>query len=139
MKKMEAAMLDALKKQEAAGVKVTAIVADQPTVAWEVNHGIKTLNKKQANEMNVGEWKEWMVFVPTRKIVTVFDHSVSPPKLRKLQRNSFMAAICKKGTNDWTFIDGSSLTTASLRSVFPFLPRDEKKLKLPKLGGKVIE
>ena len=79
-----------------------------------------------------------MVLVPTQKIVMAPDPNTRPVKFRKVQVNSFMVAIVKKGGKDWTFIDGSSLQAADLRRVFPFLPKDEKKLKFPPRGGKEI-
>ena len=37
-------------------------------------------------------------------------------------------AVCDKGTNDWTFIDGAGLKVADLRGLFITLPQD---LQLP--------
>ena len=66
-KQMEAAILKSLKKHEAAGVKVMAMVAGKPSIAWEVNHGIKKLNKGTAKEVNVGSGRSGWCWCRRRK------------------------------------------------------------------------
>jgi len=52
-----------------------------------------------------------------------------------IESRGYQVAISDKGTNDWTFIDGASLTVPELRSLFLTLPED---FKLPEIERRVV-
>lgn len=130
----EAELRQAIAKQQAQGIKIVAMAADPAGTAMEVDFGLED----QAG-VNVGVYRQWMVFIPTRKIVTAFDHNMSPPKLVKMGLNGFMIALKPKMGGEWTFIDGSALQVADLRKIFPFLPNDENILSFPPRNGRVMD
>lgn len=76
---------------------------------------------------------EWLVFVPTRKVYRVIDPQSGKPT--RIEMKGYQVAIVKKGTNEWYFVDGSTLTVSELRGFFPNLPNDPKLLDLPPVGG----
>jgi len=123
-----------LKKMVAQGFIFQAAVAQQPMVGHEVNY-------KYNKDKKTGEYKDWMVFVPTVNDYAVMDQAVNPPKLRKLRARRFQIAIAskpdlaKKGADAWTFISGAGITGMQLRQLYPFLPKDEKLLGLPPIGN----
>ena len=120
----------AIKKQQADGVKVLMMETGPPKTAYEVDFG----NLPDGSQ----GYKQFMVFVPTRKIVSAFDRGVTPPKAHKLLLEGFMVALRNKTDGDWTFIDGASLRAVDLRELFPFLPRSDEALRLPKNGGRIL-
>lgn len=79
---------------------------------------------------------KWLVLVPT---VTRFRilHSQPGQAARPvtIESTGFQVAICDKGTDDWTFIDGASLTRSDLRSLFITLPKD---MELPAVGKREV-
>lgn len=134
VKKYEALLRKAIADQQAQGIKIVAMAADPAGTAMEVDFGLEEIEG-----VKKGIYKQWMVFIPTRKIVTAFDNNVSPPKLVKMGMNGFMVALKPKIGGEWTFIDGSKLQPADLRRIFPFLPNDEKILNFPPRDGRVME
>lgn len=131
MKALDAAFAEALKNQQAQGLKVLMMESAAPTVAFEVDFG----NLADGTQ----GYKQLMVFVPTRKVISVFDRGVDPPKAHKALSETFTAAVRDKTGGPWTFIDGANLRPVDLRELFPFLPRDDEALGLPKPGGRFIE
>jgi len=122
---------------QAKGITLRATQAKMPVTAYEVDFGT---NEQVLNgvKQNIGVYKQWMVFVPTVSQVTAVDKGATPPEIVEMLLYGFQIALCKKGTNDWTFIDGAHIKGAELRQLFPFLPADEKDLAFPKRGGQVI-
>ena len=65
---------------------------------------------------------KWLVLVPT---VTKFRAQLKgDPVAVNIESTGFQVAICEKGKDDWTFIDGSGVTVNDLRSLFITLPQD---------------
>jgi len=122
---------DRLKKQ---GTTLSWKKARPPLQAMEVDYGIEERGGKR-----VGVYRQWMVFVPTVSLVTAMDHTVSPPKMRKIKMKGFQVALQRKGMQKWTFIDGSRLKAADLRALFPFLPAEDKALGFPERRSAVVD
>ena len=62
------------------------------------------------------------MLVPTLTKFRMFPKGA--PKAVVIESTGFQAAISDKGKDDWTFIDGSSLTQSDLRQLFINLPKD---------------
>ena len=124
----KAKMLKQLKDAVAKGFVFQAAVAQQPMVGYEVNYKVKKEEKG---------YKEWMVFVPTVNDIIVNDQAANPPRLEKLRAHRFQIAIASKedlaknGVDAWTFISGAGIKGIELRKIYPFLPKDEKRLGFP--------
>lgn len=67
-------------------------------------------------------YTKWLVLVPTLTKIRVFPQG--SPKPIEIEITGFQVAISDKGRNEWTFIDGSSLTQGDLRQLFINLPQD---------------
>jgi hypothetical protein len=129
----EKKLMQEMRKQFAAlqaqGVSIRAMEAQRPKVAYEVDFGVID---------GVGIYKQWMVFVPTVSLVTAVNRKVSPPDMYDLRADGFQVALCTKGKNDWSLIDGADLKAANLRELFPFLPKDDQKLGFPSTKKQVL-
>lgn len=123
---------------QAKGITLRATQAKRPTVAFEVDFGLQE-QMVNGKPTKVGVYKQWMVFVPTVSQVTAIDHGAVPRQTVEMRLDGFQIALCEKGKNDWTFIDGAHIKGAELRQLFPFLPKDEKELGFPKRGGQVLK
>lgn len=77
--------------------------------------------------------RERLVFLPTMKMISGLDKD---GKLRRIEQKGFLIAVAEKGTDQWTFIDGQTLSKADIRSLFPELKKD---FVTPDLGTKVVE
>lgn len=81
-------------------------------------------------------FKQWLVLVPTSTKFRIMQKiEGQPPKAYMIESIGFQAAICDKGENEWTFIDGSGLSVNELRGLFGTLPQD---LQLPPVEKKEI-
>jgi hypothetical protein len=137
--KLERKIKQGFAELQAKGITLTAAKTKHPNIAFEVDYGHikKMVNGKL---QSVGqEYKQWMVMVPTVSHATAMDRAVRPPEMHNVLLNSFQIALCKKGTNDWTFIDGAHITAAELRQLFPFLPKKDEDLQFPNRGGRLLE
>lgn len=123
---------------QAQGVSIRAMEAKQPSVAYEVDFGHKD-QVVNGQIHKVGIYKKYLVFVPTVSLVTATNRRVQPPEIYDIRIDGFTAAICDKGQNNWTFIDGADLKAANLRELFKFLPKNEKLLGFPKREKKVLK
>jgi len=74
------------------------------------------------------KFEKWMVLIPTVTTFRIMDPD--KPKLHEIESHGFQVAIAEKSTLDWTFINGSDVTVADLRSMFVTLPVN---LKLPEV------
>ena len=114
------------------GVKITEFKPQGRSRSFEVGPGKKV---EIINGVNVEKlvYTKWLVLVPT---VTRFE--VLPEKATKpivIESTGFQAAISDKGRNNWTFIDGSSLTLNELRKLYINLPAD---LELPSIDKREV-
>lgn len=111
-------------QMQEAGIDITGFSAQKPLVfyrVWPVR-----VDKSKAVGSGGALNYHLLALVPT-KMTMRFLLEGKPP--RTFIRTSFQVAISEEGTNDWTFIDGSTIKRTDLRSMFPLLPAD---LVLPK-------
>ncbi len=68
----------------------------------------------------------WLVLVPTVTRMRIRDEGIvdGVPRFRVIDSTGFQVAISDKEKIDWFFIDGSGVTVADLRSLFPTLPEN---------------
>lgn len=120
----------AVQMQEA-GIDITAFKALPPVAFYRVwpvvNEGVKQVRSEKDLTYHI------VAVVPT-KMTLRFLIENQPP--RTFERSSYQLAVCKEGTNDWTFIDGAALDVNDLRSIFPLLP---KNMVLPAKEDKEIK
>jgi hypothetical protein len=66
----------------------------------------------------------WVVLVPTVTRMRIRDEGVTDkvPRFRVIDSSGFQVAVSEKDPLEWFFIDGSGVTVADLRSLFPTLP-----------------
>lgn len=76
---------------------------------------------------------KWLVLIPTSTTFRILREG--EPKPLVIESIGFQAAIADKGTNDWSFIDGSGLTVNDLRGLFVNLPHD---LQLPPIEKREV-
>ena len=140
--KFKADMLKMMNQMGGNGIAIQAGITQAPDVAFEVDWGAQDVwengqplldaNGKPKQEF---AYRQWMVYVPT--VMDVFIKSENG-ELEKWRKTGFQIAISPKRIEDWTFIDGSTVTPIQLRKVFPFLPKDAGKLKFPEVGRQKI-
>lgn len=130
IKKLERSAKKTFEELRAAGVQLKVMRAEQPYSAFEVDFGL---------EGGKGVYRKWLVFVPTTSIMSAINHVVSPPEMIDIRMESYQVAISDKGALKWTFLDGNQIEAFQLRQLFPFLPRKNEDLGLPRVGGKTIK
>lgn len=99
---------------------------------YQVSPG-KKLVKENGVDTEKLVYTKWMVLVPT--VTTFRILREGNPKPLVIESTGYQVAICDKGKNDWTFIDGAGLTTNDLRSLFITLPQD---MELPPVGKREV-
>lgn len=112
------------------GVTITSFTAEKPIGVFKVWQQIKPSVKLRLDQGIKTELKasdvfhNWLFIVPTTQVWTFASKKGGPP--RRLKREGFQIAVAQEtpvaGQETWTFIDGASMTTQDLRSVFPSLP-----------------
>jgi len=90
-------------------------------ISYEVAPGKKLLKENGANVEKL-VYTKWLVLVPTMTQFRIFPAGAQ--RAMVIDSTSFQAAVCEKGKNDWTFIDGANLNAGDLRGLFSTLPRD---------------
>lgn len=95
---------------------------------YEVSPAKKTI-KQNGVDTEIMAYSQWMVLVPTATKFRIL--RPGNPKPLVIESTGYQVAICDKGKNDWTFIDGSGLSANDLRSLFITLPQN---IELPPVG-----
>jgi hypothetical protein len=128
--KYKAGLLKMMNEMGQNGITFQAAITQPADIAFEVDFGLakKIVDGKQ---VEVPEYRSWMVFVPTVKDFQVLDKEAQPAELRKFRKWGFEVAISPKKGEAWTFINGDNITALQLRQLFPFLPKEDKDLKFP--------
>lgn len=97
------------------GVQIISFKTKGVPITYEVWPGDSSnLEEGQIN------YTKWLILIPT---VTQF--RIMPddsPKGYVINSHGFQIAVADKGKNNWTFINGSDVTVADLRSLFITLP-----------------
>ena len=97
--------------------------------SYEVSPGRK-VEKVNGQEVESLIYNKWLVMIPTATKFRIMRQNEKPIVI---ESTGFQVAVADKGTNDWTFIDGSGLTVNDLRGLFVNLPQD---LQFPPLEKK---
>lgn len=77
---------------------------------------------------------KWVVLVPTVTRLRYMQEGQRRPE--ELDLYGFQVAIADKGSDDWTFISGSDISVADLRSLFTSLPAN---LELPEVKREMAD
>jgi hypothetical protein len=117
--KLLAAFNNAGVQMQEAGITLDSFVADPALKAYKVHPKMKAGRSEIRSSEDVTY--ELLVFVPTKMKMTFLLEN--QPK-RSFLRESFQIAIAKDGSNDWTFLDGATISVKDLRSLFPLLPHN---------------
>lgn len=114
------------------GISITDFKPTGQPRAFEVFPG-KKVELVDGKEVEKLVYTKWLVLVPT---LTRFRAMIKgDPVAVNIESTGFQVAICDKGENQWSFIDGSAVTVNELRSLFITLPKD---LELPPLEKRQI-
>ncbi|MCX8238971.1 MAG: hypothetical protein OSB05_09140 [Akkermansiaceae bacterium] len=137
-KKYKAGLLKQIEDMGKNGVTFEAAITQPADTAFEVDYGFENqmvdgqvVMGKDGKPVQIACYRSWMVFVPTVKDFQYLDKSSEPHKLRKFRKWDFEVAISLKKNENWTFINGSSVNALQLRTLFHFLPKEDKKLQFP--------
>lgn len=77
---------------------------------------------------------KWLLLIPT--VIQFRIMQGDPPEPYVINSYGFQVAIADKGRNNWTFINGSDVSVADLRSLFASLPAN---MELPPVKREVAE
>lgn len=77
-------------------------------------------------------YTKWWPLVPTVTRIKM----VQKGQTFTIESTGFQVAISDKDKNDWTFIDGSTVSVNDLRSLFPNFPADTK---FPPIARKTVD
>ncbi|MEO1858021.1 MAG: hypothetical protein ABGY95_11760 [Rubritalea sp.] len=106
-------------QMQEAGITIDLFVAQPALKAYKVHPKMKVGRREIRSSEDVTY--ELLVFVPTKMKMSFLIEN--QPK-RSFLRESFQIAIAKEGSNDWTFLDGATISVQDLRSLFPLLPHN---------------
>jgi hypothetical protein len=119
------------------GVQLISFKPEGAPESYEVQMGKEEV-VENGNKVEKAIYKKWLVLIPT-----VTEYRIAAPaekggvpKFVVIQSTGFQAAVSDKGKNEWTFIDGASLTVAELRRLFITLPEN---MQLPPIKRKQVE
>lgn len=114
---MAATMEKMINELAASGITITKFVAE-PAI-----HGF-----------DIPEFREWLVFVPTTRLVRRIDPETG--LVERMEIKDYQVAIRKKDEGStWSFLNGSTLEVQELRALFPTLPADIEEYAVPKKGA----
>lgn len=121
--------MDVLEKQLASvaaqmvqqGISMISFKPQGQPQAYEVAPGTKVVKENGADVEKL-VFTKWMVLVPTLRKIRIMREGI--PKPLVVESTGYQVAISEKGKNNWTFIDGSGLTTNDLRGLFVTLPQN---------------
>ena len=137
MDKLEEALERVPKMMAQQGVQLISFKPQGAPTSYEVQMGKEEV-LVDGKKVEKAIYKKWLVLIPT-----VTEYRIAAPaekggvpKFAVIQSTGFQAAISDKGKNDWSFIDGASLTVAELRRLFVSLPDN---MQLPPIKRKQVE
>ena len=132
MEVLEKQLAGVVEQMQRQGISMLSFKPTGTPTAYEVGPG-KKVEKVDGKNQEVLVATKWMVLIPT---VTKFRVIDDVGKYRYIERTGYQVAISDKGKNDWWFMDGTGITVADLRSLFPDVPRN---IELPPLGGGEVD
>ncbi len=137
MDKLETQLAGVARMMAQQGVQLISFKPQGVPMSYEVLPGKEEVveNGKKVEKLI---HKKWLVLIPT-----VTEYRIAKPaekggapKFVVIRSTGFQAAISDKDKNDWTFIDGASLTVSDLRRLFITLPEN---MQLPPITRKAVE
>ncbi len=81
---------------------------------------------------------QWLTFIPTETTLRIIDSDNVEKRIRRFVQSGYQVAITREDVIDWTFIDGSTLSMESLRSLFPSIPAGINDMKDPITGIQIL-
>jgi hypothetical protein len=137
MDKLEAQLARVPKMMAQQGVQLISFKPQGMPSSYEVQLGKEEV-VENGKKVEKAIYKKWLVLIPTviEFRTTVPAEKGGVPKFAVIQSTGFQAAISDKDKNDWTFIDGASLTVLELRRLFGTLPEN---MQLPPVKRKQVE
>lgn len=137
MNKLEEQLAGVATMMAQQGVQLISFKPQGAPTSYEVLPG-KEVVEEDGKKVEKLIHKKWLVLIPT-----VTEYRIArpaekggAPKFVVIQSTGFQAAVSDKDKNDWTFIDGASLTVADLRRLFITLPEN---MELPPIARKQVE
>lgn len=124
--KLEAKLLSSGDVLARYGMSIISVKALGVPKSYEVWPG-----KNSAGEVVM---TKWLVLVPTVTRLRVLQEGTA--KAYHIDNYGYQVAIADKGTADWTFINGSDVEVADLRSLFTSLPAN---IELPAVKQELVE
>jgi len=138
MEKLEEQLAKVPKMMAQQGVQLISFKPQQGVPAsYEVQMGKEEV-VENGQKVEKAIYKKWLVLIPTETEYRIAAPAEKGgvPKFVVIQSTGFQVAISDKGKNDWSFIDGASLTVADLRRLFITLPEN---MQLPPIKRKQVE
>jgi len=114
------------------GISMISFKPEGPPRTYEVSLGKKTVKENGVDTEKLA-YTKWMVLVPTVTKFRILREGNPKPLL--IESTGYQVAVSDKGKNDWTFIDGASLSTNDLRAMFATLPQN---MELPPVGKREV-
>lgn len=125
MEALESQLADVSRQMVQQGISMISFKPQGQPRSYEVGPSSKmeTVNGEAVETL---VFRKWLILIPT---VTKF-RIIRPGSVKPLviESTGFQVAISDKGANNWTFIDGSGMSSSDLRGLFVTLPND---LQLP--------
>lgn len=128
---LQAALAEVPRMMEREGISIIAFRPQGQPQSFEVWPG-KEVDPATGEEKLI--YTRWLVLVPTVTRLRMFAEGEPRPVV--IETTGFQVAVSDKDKNDWTFIDGSSLTVNELRSLFINLPED---MELPPHDRRLVQ
>ena len=119
------------------GISIIDFKADYPTSFFRVWPVRKDGTDEQSDAPENFVY-QWLTFVPTQTTLRIIDRNNAETPIRRFVQSGFQVAITREDVSDWSFIDGSTLSVESLRSLFPSIPANIDSLNDPSTGKKVL-
>lgn len=122
---MEQQLRDLSLQMQAQGVSILSVKVAGAGKAFSV-WPKKSVTRVDGKPVEAVADSRWVVLVPTVMRMRIRDEGVTDnvPRFRVIDSSGFQVAISEKDKIDWFFIDGSGVTVADLRSLFPTLPEN---------------
>ncbi len=123
----------ATKRMAQEGVSIISSVPQGTLRSFEVGPGKRVEKVAGEPDVEVLIFTKWLVLVPTVTKYRLILKEDNKPVF--IEKTGFQVAVSDKGKNNWTFIDGSGLTTNALRRLYVTLPVD---LELPPISERQV-
>ena len=114
------------------GITMISFKPQGEPVVHEVSPGTKKVRENGVEKERM-VFTKWLVLVPTVTRFRII--AEGNPRPMVIENTGFQVAVADKDKLDWSFIDGSGLTTADLRGLFITLPKD---MELPPVGKREV-